>query len=220
MNNWQLYNLLHLVANKDVYSNWLTPEQFELELISKNIRLMRNILGLPERYQPGTMQAGASASRTIEIDLLPFLINGTESVSNQKTSLTDWYYINDWYTDNSKSAEIISQQELGMRINHPIRKATIKYPFATIVAEGLKIWPASISEINISYYKNPATPSFVTQVNTSDGSLEYNETISTELEWADHNKLDILYMIMQDMGVNIERQDLEQLASKLVEGGK
>ena len=220
MNNWQLYNLLHLVANKDVYSNWLTPEQFELELISKNIRLMRNILGLPERYQPGTMQAGASASRTIEIDLLPFLINGTESVSNQKTSLTDWYYINDWYTDNSKSAEIISQQELGMRINHPIRKATIKYPFATIVAEGLKIWPASISEINISYYKNPATPSFVTQVNTSDGSLEYNETSSTELEWADHNKLDILYMIMQDMGVNIERQDLEQLASKLVEGGK
>ena len=220
MNNWSLYNLLHLVANKDVYSNWLTPAHFELDLISKNIRLMRNLLGLPERYQPGTMQAGASASRTIEIDLLPFLRNRNVAVTNQEIQLSDWYYINDWYTDDSRSAEIISQQELGMRINHPIRKATTKYPFATIIENGLKIWPATVTRINISYYRPPNEPSFVTSVNTTDGSLEYDEVTSTELEWADHNKLDILHMIMQDMGINIERPDLEQYAGKLVEGGK
>lgn len=222
MNNWQLYNLLHLVANKNVYSNWLTPPQFELELISKNIRLMRNLLGLPERYQPGTMQAGASASRTIEIDLLPFLRNRDIAITDQETVLSDWYYINDFYTDVSKAADIISQQELGMRINHPIKKATTKYPFATITTNGLKIWPATIERINISYYRPPNDPAFKTEVNTTDniGALEYDETGSTELEWADHNKLDILHMIMQDMGVNIERPDLEQLANKLVETGK
>src|SRR5665811_597245 len=96
-----------------------------------------------DRYQPGTMQAGASASRTIETDLLPFLIGGDKPVVvpvvNQQTAIDDWYYINDWYTSVSKSAEIISQQELGMRINHPIRKATTKYPFATISTKGLTI---------------------------------------------------------------------------------
>jgi len=220
MNNYQLYKLLHVIANKDVYSNFLKPEQFELELISKNIRLMRNLLGLPERYQPGTMQVGASASRTIEIDLLPFLRNRDVAITNQETSLSDWYYINDWYTDDSKSADIVSQQELGMRINHPIKKATIKYPFAMITSNGLKIWPDTVSRINISYYRPPNDPVFVTSVNATTGELEYDEVSSSELEWADHNKLDILHMIMQDMGVNIERQDLEQLANKLVETGK
>lgn len=222
MDNWQLYNLLHLVANKNVYSNWLTPPQFELELISKNIRLMRNLLGLPERYQPGTMQAGSSASRTIEIDLLPFLRNRNVAITDQETALSDWYYINDAYTDVSKAFDIISQQELGMRINHPIKKATTKYPFATITANGLKIWPATVTRINISYYRPPNTPVFNTKVNTTDdiGALEYDKTTSIELEWKNDNRLDILYMIMQDMGVNIERPDLEQLANKLVEGGK
>jgi hypothetical protein len=224
MNNWQLYNLLHLVANKDVYSNWFTPAQFELELISKNIRLMRNLLGLPERYQPGTMQFGPSASRTIETDLLPFLEGGDKptekTVTDQLTDIDDWYYINDWYTSESNGADIISQQELGMRINHPVLKATAKYPFATLATKGLRIWPSTVTSIFISYYRSPAVPVFATQVNTTDGSLEYNSAGSTELEWADHNKIDILYMIMQDMGVNIERQDLEQLANKLVETGK
>jgi len=220
MNNYRLYELLHLVANKDVFSGFLTPAQFELELVSKNIRLMRNLLGLPERYQPGTMQAGASASRTIEIDLLPFLKNRNVVISSQETSLSDWYYINDWYTDDSKSAEIISQQELGMRINHPIRKATIKYPFAIIISKGLRVWPDTVERINISYYRTPEAPTFATKVNATTGALEYDGSNSNELEWADHNKLDILYMIMQDIGVNIERPDLEQLANKLVETGK
>jgi hypothetical protein len=220
MNNWQLYNLIHLIPNKDVYSNWLTPEQFELELIAKNIRLMRNLLGLPERYQPGTMQAGPSASRTIETDLLPFLRSRNVAVTSQEITLTDWYYINDWYTDDSLAAEIISQQEVGMRINHPIKKATIKYPFATVTENGLKVWPSTVTRATVSYYRTPKAPIFRTSVNTTDGSLEYNSTASDELEWADHNKLDILHMIMQDMGVNIERPDLTQLANKLVEGGK
>lgn len=220
MNNWDLYNLVHLAANKDVLSNWLTPPQFELELIAKNIRLMRNLLGLPERYQPGTMQAGASGSRTLEIDLLPFLRTDPVEISNQETVISDWYYINDFYTDSSLASDIISLQELGQRINHPIKKATEKYPFAIITQNGLKVWPSTITSINLSYYRYPKPPAFATKVNVVTGEMEYDELNSEELEWADHNKLDIVHMILQDIGVNIEKQDLSQLAQKLVETGK
>lgn len=221
MNNWDLYNLVHLAANKDVLSNWLTPPQFELELIAKNIRLMRNLLGLPERYQPGTMQAGASASRVIETDLLPFLIPDSEqTLTNQETDILDWYYINDFWTDTSLSSDIISLQELGQRLNHPIKKATDKYPYAILIKKGLKVWPSTTTKVKVSYYKTPKTPKFVTTVNAGTGELEYDATNSTELEWGDQNKLDIVYMILQVFGVNIEKQDLEQLAQKLVETGK
>lgn len=218
MNNWDLYNLLHLVANKDVNSNWLTPEQFELELQAKNIRLMRNLLGLPERYQPGTMQAGASGSTTLEDDLMPFLVLKTENLVNQETNLTDWYYVNDFYTSLSVFPEIISQQELSGRIRSPIRVATEKYPWAIRTQKGLKVWPDTVTQITVSYYRKPATPTFNTTVDPGTGFLQYSA--STELEWRDENKMDIVYMIMQDMGVNVEKQDLSQLAQKLVEGGK
>lgn len=218
MNNWDLYNLLHIVANKDVVSNWLTPPQFELELQAKNIRLMRDRLGLPERYQPGTMQAGASGSAILENDLMPFLEMKDFTLTNQETNITDWYFINDFYTPNSVFPEIISQQELSTRIKSPVRVATERYPFAVRVAKGLKIWPDTVVEANVSYYRKPTTPTFNTTVNLTTGALEY--ATSVELEWRDENKLDILHLIMQDMGVNIEKQDLQQLAQKLVEGGK
>lgn len=219
MNNFDLYNIIHIAANKDVFSNWFSPESFELELIKGNLRQMRNRLGLPERYQPGTMQAGASASRIIEIDLLPFLVTKEESLTEQETNISGWYYINDFYTSTSLIAEIISQQEVGDRLRHPNLKPTVKYPVAMIIGKGLKVWPDTITGINISYYRLPATPSFNTQVNETTGELEYVST-SVELEWDDNNKLDILHMMMQDVGVNIEKQDLEQLAQKLVESGK
>lgn len=210
--------MLHLVANKDVNSNWLTPEQFELELKKGNIRLMRDRLGLPERYQPGTMQAGASGSTTLEDDLMPFLVLKDEALTNQETNLTDWYYINDFYTALSVFPEIISQQELSGRIKSPIRVATEKYPFAIRTNKGLKVWPNTVAQITVSYYRKPANPTFNTTVDPLTGFLQYAS--STELEWRDENKIDILYLIMQDMGVNIEKQDLAQLGTKLVEGGK
>jgi hypothetical protein len=219
MNNWDLYMLAHIPANKDVLSNWLTPEQFETELTAKNIMLIRDKIGLPQRYQPGTMRMGASASRTIETDLLPFLRVTEETLVSNETSLTDWYYINDFYTVDSISSEIISQQELGQRKNHPIRKATEKYPWAIITSNGLKIYPATVTACTVSYYRQPSKPYFATTVN-EDGELVYDEANSNELEWSDQCKLEILNMILQDLGVNIEKQDLEQLAQKLVESGK
>jgi hypothetical protein len=219
INLFQLYELLHIAANKDVKSNWLTPPQFELELNAKSIRLMRDRLGLPERYQPGTFSGGADASRVIETDLTPFLKDGEVDVASQETNITDWYYIDTFYTPDSVFPEIISRQEIPTRVKHPTKTPTIKYPVATIIAKGLKIWPASVEKATVIYYKKPTAPVFKTTVD-DEGFLVYDASGSTELEWRDENKIDILHLIMQDLGVNIEKQDLEQLAQKLVEGGK
>ena len=210
--------LMHLIANKEVYSNWFSPEQFGLELKAKNIRLMRDRLGLPERYKPGTFQAGASASRVIESDLDPFLVIKETPLTAQVTNLNDLYFMNDFYTDESISPEIISQQELSGRIRHPIRIANAKYPYAINISKGLKVYPDTISKITVNYYRKPLTPTFLTTVDVN-GDLVYNPS-SVELEWKDENKLDILHLILEDVGVNIERQEVSALAQKLVEGGK
>jgi len=218
MTNWDIYLLAHTVANKDVLSNWFPVDKFNAELKAKNILHLKNRLGLPERYQPGTMRAGASASRQIEIDLLPFLVKKQVQVLSGEAIVVDFFYINDFYTDVSIAPEIISQQELGQRIRHPLRKATSEYPWAVITQKGLSIQPSTTTEVYVSWYRNPQEPNMVTTVD-SDGIMTYDQLNSTELEWSDTNKLAVLHMILQDAGIITSMPDLEQLAQKLTETG-
>ena len=221
MNNYQLYKLLHIVANKDVHSNWLTPEQFDLELKKGNIRVLRDRLGLPERYQPGTARFGSGATRVIDTDLAPIQAEKEVTFANQvSANLDNWYYIDDFYTSTSVFPEIISRQMLGTRLNSPRKKPNEKYPVAIVVKEGLKIWPETITKATVVYYKRPTEPSFLTTVDTSTGEMIYDSVNSAEMDWNDEMKIDVLHLIMQDMGVNVEKPDLEQLAQKLVETGK
>ena len=74
MDNFGLYQLLNFVVNKDVYSRAITPAQFELELRSKNLRLLRKRLGLPETYIPGAANEGAGVTQLTDNDLLPFQV--------------------------------------------------------------------------------------------------------------------------------------------------
>jgi hypothetical protein len=50
--------------------------------------------------------------------------------------------------------------------------------------------------------------------------LAYDHAASVELEWDDGNKLDIMHLILQDMGINLSRGDVVQFANKVVETGK
>lgn len=220
MTNWDLYQLLNVVANKDVNSNWLPPTEFDVELKKGNIRVMRDRLGLPERYQPGTFQAGSGASRVIDTDLAPVGVISEQTLTNQETNISDWYYIDGFYTKTSRFPEIISRQMLGTRLNSPRKTPNEKYPVGIIVKGGLKVWPDTLDKITVIYYKRPTEPVFKTSVNPATGELMYSSANSVEMDWNDEVKIDVLHLIMEDMGVNIEKQDLEQLAQKYVETGK
>jgi len=220
MTNWDLFELLHVVANKDIHSNWIATDKFELQLIAKNLRLMRDKLGLPERYKPGTMNAGASASRVLEKDLELFREEAEQSLSAQKTNISDWYFIIDFWTDCSLISEIISHQEFSSRVRNPLMPASVKYPFAKIIPKGLMVWPSTLTDIVVNYYRYPEAPKFRTKTDPTTLELVYDASVSKELEWSDECKLDILHLIMQDFGIESERQDLYGLAQKLIETGK
>jgi hypothetical protein len=220
MNNFDLYQLLNFIVNKDVYSRAITPDQFDVELKSKNTRLMRKRLGLPETYIPGAANEGAGVTRITDTDLLPFLVEQTANpVSGIVTLTSNWYYILDWYTATSITADLMGYEEISNRRNNYITKPTTLHPAAYIVKAGLKVLPTTITGVTVIYYRKPADPVFATTVG-ADLRLAYDAGSSVELEWDDGSKQDILYMILQDMGVNIERGDVQQMAAKLIQTGK
>lgn len=221
MNNFQLYKLLNFIINKDVYSQAIKPDEFDLELKSKNLRHFRKRLGLPETYIPGTANEGAGVTRLTDRDLLPFLVEETKNPVGGVIILTStWYYINDFYTDISVTSDLISLEEVSNRLRNYITAPTALHPCAYIVPQGLKVFPVTINNVTANYYRTPVTPVFQTITNTTTLELEYDTTNSVELEWDDASKFDILSMILQDMGVNVERWDLQQIAAKLIQQGK
>lgn len=221
MNNFQLYKLLNFIINKDVYAQAIKPDEFDLELKSKNLRHFRKRLGLPETYIPGTANEGAGVTRLTDRDLLPFLVEEIKNpVSGVITLTSTWYYINDFYTDISITSDLISLEEVSNRLRNYITAPTSLHPAAYIVPQGLKVFPVTITNVTVNYYRTPATPVFQTITNTTTLDIEYDTTNSVELEWDDASKFDILSMILQDMGVNVERWDLQQIAAKLIQQGK
>lgn len=220
MNNFDLYKLLNFVVNKDVYAQAMSESEFDLELKAKNLRHFRNRLGLPEGYKTGAVTQAVETTRLNEIDLSPFLTESEVNVVNGKATLAGMKYPSDFYTATSRSADIISRQEISNRLNDPQTKPTSKDLCAYIVQGGLKVFPTDTPKINVIYYREPAAPVFVLNTNEDTLEFEYDANASTELEWDDANKLDIIHMVLNDMGINIARPDVTQYATKLVETGK
>lgn len=221
MTNFDIYKLLNFTVNKDIYAQAISPDEFDLELKAKNMRHFRKRLGLPETYVPGSANEGAGTTRLTDKDLLPFLVEETRNPVNGVINiLSNWYYIIDFYTNVSITADLMSIDEVSNRINNYITKPTAQHLAAFPVKAGLRIYPSTTNNVTVLYYRTPNTPHFVTSVNSTTYLLEYNSIASTELEWDDGNKMDILYMIMQDMGLNVERGDVQQMAAKLIQQGK
>jgi len=219
MTNWDLYKILNFVVNKDVYAQAISPSEMQLELQKANLMHFRKRLGLPETYIPGSANEGVGVNRITEGDLLPFLVEETKNPVNGVITLTStWYYINDFWTSNTITAEILSVGEFSSRQNNYITKPTLLHMAARQVKAGLKVLPTNATGVTVEYYRTPVTPTFVTTVNPVTLELQYGTSV--ELEWDDGNKLGVLALILQDLGYNVERGDIEQYANKLIQTGK
>jgi len=220
MNNFDLYKLLNFVVNKDVYAQAMSEPEFQLELQSKNIRHFRIRLGLPEGYKTGDVTKAVETTRMNQSDLVPFLVEGSFASVAGIVTVTGWYYILDFYSASSRSSDIISYQEISSRIRDAQTAPTTKDLAAYIIKEGLKVYPTTVTPVSVLYYRKPVDPIFKTTIDPVTLQLAYNPVSSVELEWDDGNKLDIMHLILQDMGINLSRGDVVQFANKVVETGK
>lgn len=218
MTNFDLYKLLNFIVGKDVYAKAIPEDIFNLELKAKNLRHFRKRLGLPETYAPGMI--GVDATRLTAADIMPFRVHDSYANAAGKVALTDWYYISDYYSASSSSAEIISDQEVSSRIRNALTAPSSKHLVAYLIKEGLSVLPTTVTPITVIWYRKPKEPVFVTKVNETTLELEYDANNSIELEWDDGSKLDILHMILADFGYNTTRTDVSQYAQKLIETGK
>lgn len=216
MNNFDLYQLLNLVVNKDVYANAMSDSEFQLQLQAKNIAKFMD--ELPTRKSIDGQSAGAGVTRMTQHNLSPFIIDDDFTITSGVANVSGLYYLENFWSATSKTSEIISFQEAASRIKSYIKPPTTTDLVAYPVDGGLKILNVVSGTIHVLGYRLPTTPTFI--VTTNETTLEMEYLSSVELEWNDGCKLDILYMILQEMGVTIERNEVSQLANKLIVTGR
>lgn len=222
MTNFDLYKLINFIVNKDVYAQSMSITEFELELIAKNQRHFRKRLGLPEAFNPGSASEGAGMNRLVETDLRPFLVAETKNPNNEGLIMPtySWYYLLDFYTADSISSDLLSIEEISSRVNNYILEPTASHIAGVLMATGFKVYPSSVTGVTMIYYRKPKDPKITISTDPVTLAMTYNAGASTELEWDDGNKLDILNLILQDLGINLARGDIQQMANKMIQTGK
>lgn len=219
MNNFELWRLVNFVADKDIHANRIGGEQFDIELKAKSMRLFRKKLGFPESYLPGQPSPIVlDATRLEQTDLRPFYVDKDFTSVAGEVTIPNWFYIEDFITASSRSAEIISRQEISNRLRDAQLKPTEKDVVAYLTASGLRVYPESIEKVHVWYIREPRQPMFTIKTG-ADLEPEYDEANSIEMEWDDMNKLEVAHMILADMGIVTNRNELVQYAEQLTKTG-
>jgi len=219
MTNFDLYQLANIIVNKDIYANAMSDSEFDLQLKAKNIQLFTS--KLPSEKSINSQQIGTGITRASQHDLSPFLITpNTFTATAGKISVPTAKHIEDFYSATSKTSELISLQEVSSRLSSYIKPPTATDLVGYIVDGGIQLLNVTTGTYTVLAYRIPANPVFAVTTNPTTLVMTYNSGASTELEWNDGCKLDILFLILQDMGVTIERQEVTQLANKLITVGK
>lgn len=222
MNNFDLYRLNNLIVNKDIYANAMSDSEFDLQLKAKSNLLFTS--KLPSQKSVDTQSAGTGVTRASQHDLSSFLVDPTSAgftiSSTGLVTVEGLYYLEDFWTGASETSEIISLQEVSARLKSFIKPPTAINLVAYIVSVGFKILSVTSGTCFVLGYRLPLVPAFAVTTDPTTLIMSYNSGASIELEWNEGCKLDILHLILQDMGVSIERQDVTQLANKLIQTGK
>ena len=246
LTNGDLYSIFLYVLNKESLSGYARPEDFGLQLKKNNVLLLRELLGLSNDYgilqYLSKQQKGYSTLLDDKTNIFKKEIPLTFSGGYADIPADYFNYDGLMVDDAYDGVEILFSGEVAHRINNPIDSPTAEFPIATFVGSKIKMYPSTITSADLTYYANPTEPIFDYYIDVN-GNIQYLdagetytlqageigsggettgdvESASVELTWRDTEKIDILWMILKDAGINVLRSDITQYASVEQQMGK
>jgi hypothetical protein len=208
----------------------MTPEQFiELLNICSLLHFKKKV-GLPEEYRPGMPlpRQAYEITKKLSIDLNPFKVAMGDDTPplvvdayGHATLPAGCYYPTAFAFRLFRNGEvdireidIVNDQQWFERQGNRITKPSQKYPIVQFIGGGkVRFSPFNLLRVDMTYLKLP-TPAVYGYTITSD-FIKYNASTSTQLEWDDINIIDIIFMFLERIGVQISRQDLIQYSNKV-----
>lgn len=230
MTNWDIYNRVNYIINKEQSGNTFNTSEFTEVLNAKSFELQRKLLGLPEQYQlVPTTTLGFGKTTHINDALRPFIIsNKAVTLSLGKGSLpTDYYYhistTFDYIISNTCLDTTLEEVEVELcnlgafktRSKGWYVQATLDAPIMTFYDTSVEVFPKSIKAVKMSYFKLPRKAVVVTTIDPTSLAEIYDPINSVELEWGEQEQLEIVRMILADVGINLKSADILQASQNV-----
>lgn len=224
LTNFDIITIVNTVMNKDLEGQSIKSSEFQTLINAQSKLLFDEMLGLPNRYQLNAPIArrGAGISRKNSQELRPFyvtqtlpVVGGVGDLSTLSGKLAYLLAVNP-STITGRGFDELEPDEIADRMGDEIVAPTIDDPvFTWRDSDSILVYPSIISSINVIYYKEPIDAVVATTNNAVTLLEEYDSVNSTELEWADSQKVELAYRILRDAGINIERNDVVAYAQNI-----
>ena len=226
MKLFDMYALVGYVANKDYEGNVVTPEDFKRLAKVANLDLFKIKMGLPEDMAPGQpltrQHPDVRALSTDELRFLKVYAPTTSVVAGKIAYPVNYFALDDIrynYQRNIDGAAaiiprkvtILKEQQYTDRASTWLKRPTLKWPVGVIRADGIHIYPGTITQVEMDYYRYPVEPVFAYTPNV--GYITDPGT-SVEFEWPESMHNDLMRIILSYIGVNIRDTELVQYAEQ------
>lgn len=223
--NGNLIDLCNLVRNSDLGGNTMTDAEWSSLITANSQKLFARLLGVPDLYQTGLPieRRGAELSRVITQKLKPFFVRETASAVGGIVDLSSkgmaYMLAVESATIYGRPIDELEASEVADRLSDSVVAPTQydpAYEFRS-AGESIMVYPSTLSSIVLKYYVYPTDAVVVHTVNSTTLLREYDSESSTETGWEENEMIEIAYMCLRDLGMNMERTDIAQYASQIVE---
>ncbi len=222
MTLFEAYEFMLFVLDKDYNGDILTPAYYNRLLQASNLMYYKLKFGLPEEYQVGrpAPRQAPEITRKLKDDIRQFKTFSTVAIDgNGDGDFPDNY----GHTDAVSYDRIVSidgvshtyrspideltQSEADDRLGNYTKMPTTKYPILVYTSDGIRVYPTTITVVNLSYYRLPIQPVFDYSI-VDDEILVGEDPV--EWDWPEDCHMDIVRIMLSDMGVNIGSQLITQ----------
>ena len=230
----EIRNIINIISGEKLKGRVITPEDFELMLKVANLKHFKRKVGLPEEYQPGAPLPAQAFEITTKstMDLSPFKVHmGRTGVMplyvdtyGEAVTPSDMYYPSTMQYNyilngvtKKRNIDIVSDLEWTERSSDALTQPTDRNPVANIQDSYIRFSPITDKFVEFVYLRYPIDPVYA--YSQDKGYVEYNASSSTELEWDEVNQIDIISILLFDLGINMGKGDILSYADKVKKEG-
>lgn len=239
--NTDIFNLTRFIVNKNALSGYINIDDFNLNLKAASSILLREKLGLTNDYNllmpVSKNQKGLSLISDDQV--IQFKVKVNLSFSSGIASLPANYF----HYDTARVAgayepvEMLNSAELSKRLTNAIDVPDTLFPAAEIIGSSMYIYPTTISAATLIYYRTTNAPNLSYYI-SADGEIvsmaagathtlltgeegqngETSGTVSSttvEHEWSSDCAIELAYIILKNMGINLGRGDVFSAATQI-----
>ena len=227
------------VLNKAGMGSYLTPDEFNLNAYRAIMEFTMKRYGNQQEYQPGRPIPRVSYEKTqkiiddlrhlkevqlIDVTSGSVLIPDGTTVQNSigniipeylhLSTLTYTKITNSDCTNGpevrKKSVDIVKDDELAMRCDSELVPPTLDYPIGNIQSDYIRLYPQSISQVEMVYLRQPNKP--VWGFTVVSNRFVYDAATSTDLDIPKEAFNEVVMMFLSYMGMRIREPQVVQYA--------